>query len=113
LRDGTIKVIKAETLVVGDIVSLTAGGIVPADIRLFDGMNLSTDEALLTGESLPISKHHDRTFTEVDMPVGDRTNICYCASMVARGRGTGMVIAIGMLTEVGSKYYHLRHMSNR
>lgn len=104
LRDGTIKVIKAETLVVGDVVQLTAGGIVPADIRLVDGMNLSTDEALLTGESLPISKHHDRTFTEVDMPVGDRINICYSASMVARGRGTGVVVAIGMLTEVGSKY---------
>ena len=73
----------------------------PADLRLFGGMNMSTDEALLTGESLPISKHHDRVFSDLDMPVGDRINMAYSASMVTRGRGSGLVIATGMLTEVG------------
>ena len=101
LRNGQIQVVKAETLVVGDIVQLAAGGVVPADLRLFDGMNMSTDEALLTGESLPISKHHDRLFSEVDMAVGDRINMAYSASMVTRGRGSGLVVATGMLTEVG------------
>lgn len=101
LRGSQIQVVKAETLVVGDIVQLSAGGVVPADLRLFDGMNMSTDEALLTGESLPISKHHDRIFSELDMAVGDRTNMAYSASMVTRGRGSGLVVATGMLTEVG------------
>ena len=101
LRGSQIQVIKAQTLVVGDVVQLSAGAVVPADLRLFDGMNMSTDEALLTGESLPISKHHDRVFRDPDMPVGDRINMAYSASMVTRGRGSGLVIATGMLTEVG------------
>ena len=54
LRGEQIQVVKAETLVVGDVVLLAAGAVVPADLRLFDSVNLSTDEALLTGESLPI-----------------------------------------------------------
>lgn len=101
LRGSQVQVVKAETLVVGDVVQLVAGGVVPADLRLFDGMNMSTDEALLTGESLPISKHHDRILSELDMPVGDRINMAYSASMVTRGRGSGLVVATGMLTEVG------------
>jgi P-type Na+/K+ transporter len=101
LRGSQIQVVKAETLVVGDVVQLAAGGVVPADLRLFDSMNMSTDEALLTGESLPISKHHDRIFSSLDMPVGDRINMAYSASMVSRGRGSGLVVATGMLTEVG------------
>jgi P-type Na+/K+ transporter len=101
LRGGQIQVVKAETLVVGDVVVLAAGGIVPADLRLFDSVNLSTDEALLTGESLPISKYADKVLTRTDMPIGDRTNMVYSASMVTRGRGSGIVIATAMLTEVG------------
>lgn len=101
LRDSQVQIVKAETLVMGDVVQLAAGGVVPADLRLFDGMNMSTDEALLTGESLPISKHHDRVFSELDMPVGDRINMAYSASMVTRGRGSGLVVATAMLTEVG------------
>lgn len=93
--------IKAETLVVGDVVHLSAGGIVPADLRLFDGVNLSTDEALLTGESLPVSKYPQKVLGTVDLPIGDRTNMAYSASMVARGRGSGIVVATGMQTEVG------------
>lgn len=101
VRNSQIKVIKAETLVVGDIVQLTAGGVVPADLRLLESINLSTDEALLTGESLPISKFHDATFSSIEMPIGDRTNMAYSASMVTRGRATGIVVATGMGTEVG------------
>ena len=101
LRNGQIQVVKAETLVVGDVVVLAVGGIVPADLRLFDSVNLSTDEALLTGESLPISKYADKVLTRPDLPIGDRSNMVYSASMVTRGRGSGIVIATAMLTEVG------------
>lgn len=101
LRGSQIQVIKAESLVVGDVVLLATGAIVPADLRLFESVNLSTDEALLTGESLPISKFADQQLSRTDIPIGDRTNMVYSASMVARGRGSGIVIATAMLTEVG------------
>ncbi|KAI0836487.1 potassium/sodium eff [Hypoxylon sp. FL0890] len=92
---------KAETLVKGDIVVLNVGDIVPADLRLVDGLNLSTDEALLTGESLPISKNPEVVLNDADVPLGDRINMVYSASTVTRGRGKGIVVATGMGTEVG------------
>ncbi|KAK2829844.1 hypothetical protein FQN49_007201 [Arthroderma sp. PD_2] len=101
IRDGRIDSIKAETLVTGDIVQLAVGDMVPADLRLFDGINASTDEALLTGESMPVSKHPDAVFTTLDMAVGDRTNMAYSGSIMTRGRATGIVISTGMDTEVG------------
>ena len=85
----------------GDVVVLHVGDIVPADLRLVDGLNLSTDEALLTGESLPISKHPDAVLCEAEVPLGDRVNMLYSASTVTRGRGRGVVVATGMHTEVG------------
>ena len=101
IRDGQVDNIKAESLVVGDIVSLNVGDIVPADLRLIDGLNLSTDEALLTGESMPISKHPERTMDRADVPLGDRVNMVYSASTITRGRATGIVVATAMYTEVG------------
>ena len=101
LRNGQIQVIRAETLVVGDVVVLSAGSMVPADLRLFDSVNLSTDEALLTGESMPTSKFANQILNRADIPIGDRANTVYSASMVTRGRGSGIVIATAMLTEVG------------
>lgn len=74
---------------------------VPADLRLIHGINMSTDEAFLTGESVAISKHPEAVFTDHDMPIGDRTNLAYSGSSVTRGRATGIVIATGMKTEVG------------
>ncbi|KIX00309.1 potassium/sodium efflux P-type ATPase, fungal-type [Rhinocladiella mackenziei CBS 650.93] len=112
LRDSQVKVVKVETLVVGDVVQLSAGGVVPADLRLFDSVNLSTDEALLTGESLPVSKYPDKALRTLDMPIGDRTNMAYSASMVARGRGSGIVVATGMQTEVGKIASLLRDRPN-
>ncbi|KKZ68716.1 potassium/sodium efflux P-type ATPase, fungal-type [[Emmonsia] crescens] len=101
IRDGRIESVRAETLVVGDIVQLAVGDMIPADLRLFDGMNASTDEALLTGESLPISKTPHTIFPIREMAVGDRTNMAYSGSTMTRGRGTGIVIATAMETEVG------------
>lgn len=77
------------------------GDVIPADLRLADSINLSTDEALLTGESLPISKHADRVLADKDVPLGDRVNMVYSASTITRGRATGIVTAVGMATEVG------------
>ncbi|KAL2008392.1 hypothetical protein VTN00DRAFT_8374 [Thermoascus crustaceus] len=101
IRDGRIHSVKAETLVVGDIVQLAVGDVVPADLRLFNGMNASTDEALLTGESLPVSKTPQTTFTAREIPIGDRTNMVYSASTMTQGRATGIVVSVGMMTEVG------------
>jgi Na+-exporting ATPase len=101
IRSEQIETIKAEHLVKGDLVLLNVGDIVPADLRLVDGLNLSTDEALLTGESLPISKHADAVLSEADVPLGDRVNMLYSASTITRGRGTGIVTATAMATEVG------------
>ncbi|KAK2739946.1 hypothetical protein FQN57_006265 [Myotisia sp. PD_48] len=101
IRDGRIDSTKAETLVVGDIVQLAVGDMVPADLRLFEGINASTDEALLTGESMPVSKHPETVFTVRNMAVGDRTNMAYSGSMMTRGRTTGVVVSTGMRTEVG------------
>lgn len=101
IRDGHSDTVKAETLVKGDLVSLATGDVVPADLRLVQGINLSTDEAHLTGESVTISKKPDAVFTDPDMPVGDRINLAFSGSSVTRGRATGIVISTGMNTEVG------------
>lgn len=101
MRDGAVEHIKAETVVVGDIVQLNVGDIVPADLRLIDGINVSTDEALLTGESLPVTKTPHEVFSSPDIPVGDRTNMAYSASTMSQGRATGVVVATGIHTEVG------------
>lgn len=100
-NNGRIETVKADTLVVGDIVQLAAGRVVPADLRLFDGINLETDEALLTGESLPVAKSPFITLSNADLPVGDRINIAYSSSTVTKGRGTGIVVSTGMRTELG------------
>ncbi|OJJ51987.1 hypothetical protein ASPSYDRAFT_165352 [Aspergillus sydowii CBS 593.65] len=101
IREGRVTSVKAESLVIGDIVQLVAGDIVPADLRLFDGMNASIDEALLTGESLPILKTPTATLTAPDIPIGDRTNMTYSGCSMTQGRATGMVVATGMGTEMG------------
>lgn len=101
LRDGHVVSVKAETLVIGDIVQLAVGDIVPADLRLIDGMNISMDEALLTGESLPVTKTPHVTMSSLDMPIGDRTNMAYSGCSTTQGRATGIVTATGMTTEVG------------
>jgi len=101
LRAGQIESIRAEDLVLGDIVRLGVGDVVPADLRLAHSINLSTDEALLTGESLPVSKQAEAILKSRDVPLGDRINMVYSASTITRGRGIGIVVATGMSTEVG------------
>lgn len=112
IRDGRVTPVKAESLVVGDIVRLAAGDIVPADLRLFDGMNTSIEEALLTGESLPILKTPHVTLAARDIPIGDRTNMAYSGCSITQGRATGMVVATGMETEVGKIAQLLQEQDN-
>ncbi|KAH7393631.1 putative calcium-transporting ATPase 3 [Cadophora sp. MPI-SDFR-AT-0126] len=103
IRNGKIEIVKADTLVVGDIVKLATGVVVPADLRLLESANLEIDEALLTGESLPASKHADSILNGgSDTSIGDRINMVYSATTVTRGRATGVVVATGMKTQVGS-----------
>ncbi|KAJ5212093.1 ATPase P-type K/Mg/Cd/Cu/Zn/Na/Ca/Na/H-transporter [Penicillium cinerascens] len=101
IRDGRMTSVKAESVVVGDIVQLAVGDIVPADLRLFEGMNASMEEALLTGESLPVLKTPHVTLASPNIPIGDRTNMAYSGCSTTQGRATGIVVAIGMGTEVG------------
>lgn len=103
---------KAEKLVSGDLIMLNVGDIVPADVRLVSGLNLSTDEALLTGESVPVSKHSDIVLANADIPLGDRVNMVYSASTITCGRGIGIVTATGMNTEVGRIAELLRSTSS-
>lgn len=99
-RSGQVTEIKSEELVPGDIVLLEAGNVVPADVRLLETASLQTEEAALTGESLPSDKHADK-LEGTDLVIGDRTNMAYMSSSVTYGRAVGVVTATGMKTEVG------------
>ncbi len=104
LRDGEIRVIRSEDLVVGDIVLLEAGDAVPADGRILESASLKIEEAALTGESVPVTKFIDLIQLkegEKDVPLGDRKNMLYMGSTVVYGRGTAVITATGMDTEMG------------
>ncbi|MDD5190705.1 MAG: cation-translocating P-type ATPase [Dehalococcoidales bacterium] len=100
IRDNEEEEIPASDLVPGDIVILTTGDKVPADMRLVEVANLNTAEAPLTGESTPIEKTIN-TVPGAEVPVGDRKNMVYTGTSVTYGRGRGVVIATGMQTEFG------------
>lgn len=102
LRNGHHVTIPAEEVAVGDIVYIGVGDTIPADLRLLEAINLETDEALLTGESLPIAKDPFMEFVDDEpVPVGDRLTMAYSSSIVAKGRGTGVAVATGLNTEIG------------
>jgi Ca2+-transporting ATPase len=100
LRDGEEIQIAARDLVPGDIVILRPGDKVPADARLIQAVNLQSDEAPLTGESVPVEKA-TAPLTDCDLAVGDRTNMVYSGTVVTYGRGRAVVVATGMQTEFG------------
>lgn len=100
IRNGETFTISAAELVPGDLVLLEAGNVVPADIRLIETHSLRIDEAALTGESVPAEKT-DKVLTEEDLPIGDRLNLAFKSTLVSNGRAKGIVIATGMLTEIG------------
>lgn len=100
LRDGAMTEVPAAGLVPGDVVVLEAGNVIPADLRLFESVVLKTEEAALTGESVPSEKRTE-TPESSDLALGDRHNMAYKGTVVAYGRGRGVVVATGMQTELG------------
>ncbi|SDK18490.1 cation-translocating P-type ATPase [Microbulbifer yueqingensis] len=100
VREGETVEVNAEELVPGDLVLLSSGDRVPADIRLMEVAGLQVDESVLTGESLPVTKTAE-TLPEPGLPVADRANQCFAGSLVAAGRGRGLVFATGLQTEMG------------
>ena len=99
LRDGKVKEIASTELVVGDVVVLEAGDKVPADMRLLEVNNLLTNEAPLTGESMPCSK--ELKILPKLTSLAERKNMVYSGTIVARGTGKAIVVATGMQTEIG------------
>ena len=99
LRDGARVTLPGRDLVPGDVVLLEAGDKVPADLRLIEATGLSVEEAILTGESVPVRKSLDPA--EADAPLGDRTSMLFSGTMVAEGTAAGVVTATGSATEIG------------
>ena len=101
LRDGERRRIPGREVVVGDVVVLGEGDRVPADAVVIEATNLSADESLLTGESVPVRK----TVAEGSRPLsragGDETYCVYSGSLIVQGQGVGLVAATGLQTEIG------------
>lgn len=100
MRNGTLTVVPSRDLVPGDIVVLDTGDFVPADLRIIEAINLKSQEASLTGESVPSEKNAS-TIENEKVGVGDRDNMLFSSSLITYGRGKGIVVETGMNTEVG------------
>lgn len=99
VRTGHRVTIGAQDVVPGDIVLLEAGDRISADLRIVKARNLRIDEAILTGESVPVDKATKHV--HVDAALGDRFSMAYSGTFVAAGQGTGVVVATGAATELG------------
>ena len=100
-RDGKTLEISAKEVTVGDIILLDAGRIVPADIRLIESQELQIEESALTGESVPTKKNANEIFSDPKTTIGDQKNMAFMSTVVTAGRGVGVVVNIGLSTEIG------------
>ena len=100
MRNGKLEVVQSKDLVPGDIVILDTGDYVPADLRIIEAINLKSQEAALTGESVPVEKKSDKIDDE-KIGIGDRINMLFSSSLITYGRGKAVVVETGMNTEVG------------
>lgn len=100
-REGEIKEISSEEVVPGDIIILDAGRYVPADLRLFESVNLQIEESALTGESVPSSKDSKAVLPLGQTALGDMSNMAFMSTLVTYGRGEGVVTSTAMETEIG------------
>jgi len=106
IRDGKVQKVPGDQIVPGDIVKLELGDRVPADLRMVVVNNLAAGEAALTGESVPV----DKTVAGIEStkgdpkstPLGDRTNMCFSATLVSQGTGIGVIVSTGDFTEIGT-----------
>ncbi|EUC38818.1 hypothetical protein COCCADRAFT_538 [Bipolaris zeicola 26-R-13] len=112
IRNGQQITVPSAEVVPGDIIEVKVGDTIPADMRVFDAVNFETDEALLTGESLPVRKQEDAIFDENTGP-GDRLNVAYSSSSVTKGRSKGIVFATGAYTEIGAIAAQLRETQSK
>ncbi|MEA5525676.1 cation-transporting P-type ATPase [Nodularia spumigena] len=110
IRNGQKSRIPSSELVPGDIVLLTSGDKVPADLRLFNSRNLQVDESALTGESVPVEK--DTTILSADTPLAERVNMAYAGSFVTFGQGSGIVVSTANATEMGRISQSLERQTN-
>lgn len=99
LRDGRRMSVDGAALVPGDIVLLEAGDRVPADLRLIEVRGLAAQEAILTGESMPVDKIS--VPVAADAPLGDRRSMAFSGTLITQGAGRGLVVATGAATEIG------------
>jgi Ca2+-transporting ATPase len=100
IRDGMPKELRAEEVVIGDILVLKPGSYIAADGRLLEAQRLSVDESTLTGESVPVSKVTVPLATQ-ELALGDRVNMVYMGTLVTGGQGLAVVVATGRFTELG------------
>lgn len=100
-RNNHIYELDSEELLPGDIVLLESGSKVPADLRLIEVNDLSIEEALLTGESVAVNKTSDTLPGGAELTIGDRLNMAFAATIVQRGRGTGVVVSTAKYTQIG------------
>ncbi len=100
MRDGQMSQVPSRVVVPGDVVHLEAGDVVPADIRLVDVTDLGVDESALTGESVPVAKHHRLVETNGHQ-LTNCQNMALKSTLITRGRGIGVVVATGRATEIG------------
>ncbi len=100
IRGGIVQSVLDRDLVVGDIV-LLSGGVVPADMRLLESKGLMVDESPLTGESMPVAKHHQSIDLAHVHGVGDRRNLLLRGTIVTSGQAVGLVLAVGASSEIG------------
>ena len=99
VRDGVSMNVPVDFLVPGDIVLLSPGERVPADLRLLEAIGLRIDESSLTGESAPASK--EIAVLPMETELGDRRNMAYAGTLIRAGKGRGVVVATGTSTEIG------------
>ncbi|KAI8867795.1 potassium/sodium efflux P-type ATPase [Ramicandelaber brevisporus] len=100
MRDGTLLTIPTREVAIGDVLAIESGDVVAADCRLIETFNLDIDEAMLTGESLPVNKDTNAQ-SDPNQPLGDRINMAFSSTTVTKGRGLAVVTAIGNRTEIG------------
>lgn len=101
IRDGKTLMLSQQEIVVGDILLLTTGDKVPADGRLLESSGLSTDESMLTGESLPAQKDASACFSDEKTPLAERANMLYSGTYIASGTCKMIVTSVGGSTEFG------------